>query len=86
MRIFVQSRSGDSFDRTISHAAEILPTAKVPSARAGNTINERAVVLIDPDDSPSSYPFGVTPPHPPRLADHLSLLSSLLSADSGHCV
>jgi hypothetical protein len=54
MKIFVQPRSGDSFDRTVRHAVEILLAANIQSAQAGGTINQRAVVLIDPDDIPEA--------------------------------
>jgi hypothetical protein len=50
MRIFVQPRSGDSFDLTIRNAVEILQTANILSARAGGTMNERAEVLIDSEE------------------------------------
>jgi hypothetical protein len=50
MRIFVLPRNGDSFDRTVRRAVEILHAANIISARPGGTINDRAVVLIDPED------------------------------------
>jgi hypothetical protein len=50
MRIFVQPCSGDSFDLTIRNAVEILQTANILSARAGGTMNDRAVVLIDSEE------------------------------------
>lgn len=54
MRIFVQPRNGDSFDRTIGQAVEILQKANIPSAQAGGTINGSAVVLIDPEEIPEA--------------------------------
>jgi hypothetical protein len=47
MRIFVQPRNGDSFDKTVRRAVEILQTANILSARAGGMTNDRAVVLIE---------------------------------------
>ena len=50
MRIFVQPRSGDSFDLTIRNAVEILRTANLQSVRAGGTVNDRAVVLVNSEE------------------------------------
>jgi hypothetical protein len=50
MRIFVQPHMGDSFDRTVRNAVEILHTANILSARAGGTIDGRSVLLVDPED------------------------------------
>lgn len=50
MRIFVQPRSGDSFDLTIRNAVEILQRAHLLSVRAGGTVNDRAVVLIGSEE------------------------------------
>jgi hypothetical protein len=50
MRIFVLPRNGDSFDRTVRRAVEILHSANILSAKPGGTINDRAVVLVDPED------------------------------------
>lgn len=50
LRIFVLPHDGDSFDKTIRRAVEILHSANIMSAHAGGTINDRAVVLIDPED------------------------------------
>ena len=50
MRICVQPRMGDSFDRTVRNAVEILHTANILSARASATIDGRSVLLVDPED------------------------------------
>jgi hypothetical protein len=54
MQIFVQPRNGDSFDEAIRRAAEILQNAEILSARAGRSINNRPVVLVDPVDFPKA--------------------------------
>ena len=50
MRIFLQPRSGDSFDLTVRNAVEILQRAHLLSVRAGGTVGDRAVVLVDSEE------------------------------------
>jgi hypothetical protein len=52
VQIFVQPRNGDSFDEAIRRATEILQN--ILSARAGRSINNRPVVLVDPADFPEA--------------------------------
>jgi hypothetical protein len=54
MRIFVKPRNGDSFDRVVIRALEILHDANIQSAHAGHTANGHAIVLIDPEDVPGA--------------------------------
>lgn len=54
MRIFVEPRNGDSFDRVVIRALKILHDANIQSARAGYTVNGHAIVLIDPEDVPEA--------------------------------
>ena len=53
MRISVQLRNGDSFDRTIRVAVEVLRATNSVSP-TGQCDNHRAIVLIDPVDLPSA--------------------------------
>ena len=55
MRILVRPRNGDSFDKTIRYVVEILHSADILSARPGGTINDQAVILIEPEDFANAF-------------------------------
>jgi len=54
MRISIQPRNGDSFDRVVRKAVSILQQAAIASAQVGSSIDNRRVVLIDPEDLPEA--------------------------------
>jgi hypothetical protein len=54
MRIFVQPRNGERFDRVVRRAVEILHGEDIRSAQIGGSVNDRAIVLIDPEDAPEA--------------------------------
>jgi hypothetical protein len=75
MRIFEQSRSGDSFDPTISHASEIAD-GEDSAVAPGDTIDELAVVLSVPvrDQSVSLRRLPTAKNTFPHLAASLGLV------------
>ena len=54
MRISIQPRNGDSFDRVVRKAVSILQQAAIASAQVGSSIDNRRVVLIDLEDLPEA--------------------------------
>jgi hypothetical protein len=51
MRILIQPRNGDSFDKVVGYAAKILENSQVASTQiAGTPGNFRPAILIDSSD------------------------------------